>query len=376
MGQAQSNWHKELVEVTIKEGTNLGPESNDELPLAELQEKTNTYLRRKKPNLSAAERDIHLTVLVRAHPEKHIAIAACAHVLSRQAIRDLLRREIQLHLKDDHDIIRYMHTILAVTRANPAAISDLEEECSYALLYLSRPDVLGIGRHLRTLTAGLASGVQKDVVFCPYVSSIPPRACKLLATELQAMKLRCEWSRAHEASRWMTAIPGTTPITEQFLNLSFHEWHVWACWRPRPSRLELWKQLSPDIRGKLRFVLALEGPDFVSQRKPTLREALVPLDDPQNGAQVCYETFRVKLNTCTPIEALRMLEQVLTILDETCSICPTSLPLFIYVSTQTLVDAELLEIVHQVNISRNASVSTGVLSLLSTSADTFQLNSV
>ncbi|KAH7330471.1 hypothetical protein BKA65DRAFT_59288 [Rhexocercosporidium sp. MPI-PUGE-AT-0058] len=369
MGQAQSTWHKEIVELTRKHVASSSSDLDRNDLNAKLQQRTNVYLRRKGRNITAAALDAHLSVLVRAHPEKNVALIACAHVLSRDVIRDLLQNELQVQLKDQHDVARYMQTILAVTHANPRAIDQEEVQCVDALLHLCTPELSSIGRHILTLATTLTMGVQRNVVFSPVVSAIPLSACRLLAQELDTLKTGCDWSRAYTASAWMAGIPGASPTTENFLNCSFPDWQTWALWRPDTNRLVLWRQLDLEQRKHLGFVLVLEGPDFLSGRKGTLREALMPVHYPLEGHYVSHEKLRIKLENGTTQDLQVKVNQILDILDQACSICSSAIPLFIHFASQQVLDAENLRILAEVNNSRDTAMATRVLSLMSASSN-------
>ncbi|KAG4436981.1 hypothetical protein IFR05_007551 [Cadophora sp. M221] len=374
MGQAQSKWHKDVGELTRKHGTGTSSSLGNDVLHAKLQQKTNVYLRRKRQILSGGDIDAYLGVLVKAHHDKHVALVACAHVLSRDAIRDLLQNELQVLLKDQSDVSRYMQTILAIARANPRAVGQEEVQCANALLHLCTPDISSIGRYILTLTTTLAAGAQGNVIFSPIVNSVPTAACQVLVQELEVLKTACDWSWAHAVSEWLAGVPAIYPTTENFLNSSFPDWQIWALWRPDTSRLVLWKQLDPEEQKQLRNILALEGPDFLLKINSTLREALVPVHHPPDGHFVSHKTFSVKLGNGTPSEAHTKVNQVLEILDRACSSCPSTIPLLIHIASQGGFDEENLRILTGVNNSKDPAVAASVFPLLGSPGNANQLS--
>ncbi|KAF1961469.1 hypothetical protein CC80DRAFT_403021 [Byssothecium circinans] len=68
-------------------------------------------------------------------------------------------------------------------------------------------------------------------------------------------------------------LKGLTP--EQFLDSQIPLWRIWARWTPDDKRLRLFNDLPLEQKAILYDVLALEGPDFASGGKGTLREGLL-----------------------------------------------------------------------------------------------------
>jgi hypothetical protein len=361
MGQSQSTWHKNVDALMAKHRAR--PDAAETFPLDQLERVTNTYLRRQR-NLAGEKGNPYLIELVRSHPDKHVAIVACAHDLSRGAVRDLIRTELQPQLKGESDVVRYLQAILAANHKNPQVMSEMEADCAHTLLELCSAGVFAIGGHIKALAAQLASGVPRDITFCSVVSETPLNACRTLAMELETMRIENNWSHARAASLWLAGLPGTSSNVEQILDMVFHDWKEWAAWRPNSSRLGLWKKLSPEQQVELRYIIALEGPD-ISHGKATLREGLLPKLDPLHGFSVGYGRLLVKLSSDSQAEATTMLNELLETLDEACRACPSALKLFILRVGHKPVDAEIINLIKQVNQVKDSTVSDRVLSFMS-----------
>lgn len=347
-----------------------------ELPVTQLQEITRTYLRRTR-NPTGEKLELHLRELIKQQQEKDVAIAACARELSVQVVRDLLRKELQSRLSEGLKIERYMWAIIAVNRANPNAVVDIEAECAFAVFQLSIPNVLTVGRHLKTYASFLGAGAPQDVVLCPVVHDIPLRACRSFASQLVSLKAESKWRLARDASLWLSELQRQPlPALEQLLNIVFRrEWQAWSAWRPNPSRLNIWEQFTDEQRHELKDILALEGPD-ISTGKPTLREGLIPKAHPRHLYTVGHGRFLAKLSNNTQTEAKNRLNEVLDTLDKACQETPSALNLFVGICLHNCVDDAMLIILKNVIAARDPTVSNGVFALLSATENSLQMNSM
>jgi hypothetical protein len=372
MGQAQSaRWHKGINEMEITDSS-IGPPHD--LPLSSLQEITNSCLRpRNLRRLAPSERDARLTTLVTESSRRYLAIAACAHVLSPKTVRNLLH---QLPLKSSADIQRYLQTIIAVSNANNNVVTDAEAEYASALLQLSIPDVLSIGRNLTTIAALLTSGtLPPELISSTAVQEIPKRASKALFTELERLKEGSEWEVARKATVWLWSLSGTYPDVEQMLDQSFRDWRKWVTWKPNANRTTLWTNLSPRHRRELKDILGLEGPDFLNG-KNTLSQSLKPVIDVRGGYRVSNGQFHVKLEDSSLTSSQDTLESILRVLDVACSRSVSEIALFVYVSKHRQLDAEIISILHHSFACKDPPLSSSTQELLNSNVENYTPESV
>src|SRR5467141_3582276 len=189
----KTRWH-EVVEVTVatyrtQNNWQLQPPY---LPVAELQEHTNTYLRRIGRS-TPSEQEPHLTSLVRDHSVKDVAIVACAHALQSVVVRHMLRVELQFNTAGRLNILSYLKALVGVRHANPSAVSDIENECAQILIALSFPDVLGAMERLRQFSERmneLLTLTDTDLLPPRIVYSIPRMTCELFSRQLQDLIYR------------------------------------------------------------------------------------------------------------------------------------------------------------------------------------------
>ena len=91
---SQSNaWHK-----SINDAVGQRKPTDADFPWTALENHTGYYLQ-KKGKLSADQVDEYLVALIKKHPSKEVAIAACAQRLSLHSIRNLLHNDLRADLK-------------------------------------------------------------------------------------------------------------------------------------------------------------------------------------------------------------------------------------------------------------------------------------
>src|SRR5205809_5991219 len=97
-----SKWHQD-IEATAAKYTpvdsafalNSGRVSILYFPFVELQAHTGVYLKKKLSSRKPEDRHRRLIALVKEHRRKDVALAACAHALSGQSVRELLYSEFR-----------------------------------------------------------------------------------------------------------------------------------------------------------------------------------------------------------------------------------------------------------------------------------------
>ncbi|KAF2814445.1 uncharacterized protein BDZ99DRAFT_237651 [Mytilinidion resinicola] len=150
---------------------------------------------------------------------------------------------------------------------------------------------------------------------------------------------------------------------------------VWAIWRPIEPRLRIWSSLKPELRLALRDILDLEGPDFECRRYGTLRHGLLAVHD------YTGEPFRMRHMQVIPEPSLEMgtyglLERLFTTLDRICSVSPECLELMAYICIQDRLNGTALDILDHVRQSRDSSLASFVLGMLTAPSENARMGSV
>lgn len=112
-------WHRNITQLA-GEVTPIRPyhEIYDQpaaLAWQELQCATSTYLKKKKLVGHQIAVNKRLLELIEGHVPKYIAVAACSHQLSSQALLDLLLGELQPELHTDDGLANYLQSVVAAS---------------------------------------------------------------------------------------------------------------------------------------------------------------------------------------------------------------------------------------------------------------------
>ncbi|KAF4631947.1 hypothetical protein G7Y89_g6189 [Cudoniella acicularis] len=337
--------------------------------LNQLRDHTDSFLGKKR-KLSSEEQETRLLSLIASHPQKDVAIVACAHRLSREAVRELLHTELQTNLGGNADVEQYLNALKAVHCVNIQAVSEHEGRHVEILGALLHPEILTVGRNLLALE-NVASEVPKELVSCPSLDVLPARSCRYFVEQLAGLKEAAEWSLACNACSWLRDVAGRFEKTEWLLDSTFRQWRHWASWMPNYQRLQSWGKLTWDQRRVLKDVLSLEGPDEVGG-KPTLCEGVVSIFDSERGWSLNRELNLLKLNTDAQAEVSQTLSRVLDVLDLAISVSPDAIYLFVQVCLNYPVSADLLEGMEQVYTSDDPLTSTKLLSIMNAQKNSIQ----
>ncbi|OCK81698.1 hypothetical protein K432DRAFT_294905, partial [Lepidopterella palustris CBS 459.81] len=237
-GQSQNNkWHKQIEEISSGWTPNNPEYTTDQCyPSVQLRVPTDAYLA-SRARLSPDEREACLVELVKGHHAKDTAIVACAHALSPQTLRGLLRGELQVSAGSYSGALTYLRVIEIAYQANPASVSPLEAQCAQVLISLSTSDLLVLSRRLQGYVRLLSGGVPSDLLHPSMVDGMLRSACKTFAFELESRRQESQWASAYPAIDWLSSLPNTCPYIEQLLDEVFPDWRVWAKWRPNFIRL-------------------------------------------------------------------------------------------------------------------------------------------
>lgn len=376
-GRHTSLWHRQ-VGATIAGQPDLDVRSDgiQHFPFAQLQAHTCEYLK-KKGRLTPDERDTRLIALVKDHSAKDVAIVACAHALSPRAVRDLLRGELHVDLCNHLSVLVYLRAVVRVNHANRDAVTGLEAQSAQALIKLASPDVMHIREQLHIfavrMTALMRAGAPDNPLLHHVVDGILRSAYTNFGAQMEAMRFEKKWLQAHAAANWLSTLPGPSPNMERLLDDVFPNWRIWAAWRPDINCLRLWENLTAEQRRELGDILSLEGPDFTSGRKATLREGLLSQPAVRSGSSVSYGRLVIKLENGSDDDARTMLDRLVNAFTAACSASLNSLALFTHICVHNAVDSSKLQILEHVNAISDPSVSKGVLDLHSSRANSARM---
>jgi hypothetical protein len=117
-----------------------------------------------------------------------------------------------------------------------------------------------------------------------YVCEMIRKSSAELAGQVAALKESGCWFTAHKVIGWLSIllVPSNmasigTIESIRLLELEFPEWRAWAEWRPNVNRLKAQTRLTALQRHSLLGLLALEGPDFQSSKRASIRKSLLAL---------------------------------------------------------------------------------------------------
>jgi hypothetical protein len=372
-GRHTSLWHQQVgATIAGQLDFDVGSDEIQIFPFAQLQAHTDEYLK-KKGRLTPDGRDARLIALIKDHSAKDVAIVACAHALSPQAVRDLFRGELHVDPRNHLSVLVYLRAVVRVNHANRDAVTGLEAQCAQALIKLASPDVIHIREQLHIfavrMTALMKAGAPGNPLLHHVVDGILRSACTNFGAQMEAMQFEMKWLQAHAAANWLSTLPGPSPNIGRLLDDVFPNWRIWAAWRPDINCLRLWENLTAEQRQELRDILSLEGPDFISGGKATLREGLLSQPAVRSGSSVSYGRLVIKLGNGSDDDARTMLDRLVNAFTAACSASLDSLALFTHICVHNAVDSPKLQILEHVNAISDPSVSKGVRELLSSRAN-------
>ena len=366
------NWHKDVQATSNDEMAVIlrGGTLNEAFPWAQLQRLTDAYIKSKegKEFFTQAAQDARLTALVHGHPSKTIALAACAHRLSPEAVRHLLLADLHT---TPHDGISAssLHAVLIARVANPLAVSDAESAWAHLLLPLAEQETnLTSGPFMLLLTT---LTVPSNMLFARLLDELAYRACFQLGATLERYKMQNDWLRAHTSAEFLRAIherlcdytPESRTCT--ILDKVLPTWRIWAAWRPNLHRLHGWEALSTMQRVDLRDLLSLEGPDHRGKvgatdvRESSLGEAVAKSATSTNP-QIQNRGLKINLHERSYETARRMLDSMLRSLDNACKLGYDAVELLIVLFIKGEISQRVLGIAEDV-LAKNHPTLTRVV---------------
>ena len=365
-------WH-ETVDSTVL--GRLAPVSadlicNEDFPWTQLRLITDKHLK-GQGKLQPQQRDMLLLCLIMSHSSVSVALAASAHAMSPQALRDLLYREFSVQPGRIDGLTVFLQVIIIINRVNPIAIREVEVQLARKLLPFSATSSHVAGTQLEAVFALLGTGVPRDThgLLNSYTYAVGQRMCTDYGLQLDMLRDKCSWLHAHSAAAplfrlrgwFLEQYPGnTTP--QQLLDMVYPSWRAWSLWRPNVRRLALrGERLSTEQCKILKEVLALEGPDFESNQQQTLAEGLVSRRGSTSPLTITSGNLSVIVRSSSVSEVREILNRLQTALDTACLNGQHDIALLVHFCVGKSVDDEVLDILEGVSGMANMAISAAVL---------------
>ncbi len=241
---------------------------------------------KKKGYLSQIKTDERLLGLIRNHSSKEVAIAACAHHITTQALRNLVVNDLKVEFTGAFGLDQYLQAIVATNHANPEAVSEIEARRARCLSENTAhgSSSRNLGQQLRDMLSLLPDQAASGLLLQTEINTLAYDTCLDFATQLEVLRNGNQWEDAYVAAAWLSKVlPNnmlriSNPGASLLLDTHLPRWGAWAAWRPDVARLHAWNNYAVRAPSSLGDLLALEGPDFASMvgsAQATLRKALI-----------------------------------------------------------------------------------------------------
>lgn len=271
------DWHQAIDAVV---GV-LHP-SDSKFPYNLLRKATDVYLR-KKGKITQVDADIRLAILIDGHEARDVAVAAAAHAMAATSLRPMLHVDLNVAHGSYWGLETWLQCLIAANCGNPASVTDLEATWARHLLPFATHGPGTAGKVLIGISRALRECATPNMNMVPEFLTLTSRALTDYAAHLEGLRLKNNWIAAYGASCWMAGLgrstPASTPpgflLPEHILDAQFPVWRVWASWRPDLRLVRILSSIEGNNAAVLTDLLALEGPDFISGSRATLREGLI-----------------------------------------------------------------------------------------------------
>lgn len=362
-------WHK-----SINDAVGQRKPTDADFPWTALENHTGYYLQ-KKGKLSADQVDEYLLALIKKHPSKEVAIAACAQRLSLHSIRNLLRNDLRADPEGAGplQVQGYFKTIIAANHVSAEAVSDIEAHLArYLLKYstASQPERAPAQWFCKVLPL-LRPTPAPDILLQDEIHGLASALCSGVATQLKDLRHENKWLEAKEPVGWLTTAFITGNSSGKLLrDTLLPAWRAWAAWRPDTPRLRRWKSHALCSYPSLRDLLALEGPDFVSgegSEQATLRDGLIAQTSSSSRPLLqwggSYLTFG--RNPFRELENLNgIFGRLMSVIDSACSICINYKYLLAHLCCDNVISNEGLQTLESVRLLNNSAFTSIILQAL------------
>lgn len=274
--------HSEEWHHTIDAIVGVLQPSDPKFPYPQLRSTTDEYLK-KKGKITQSDIDIRLALLIDSHRSRDIAVAATAHAMSAGSLRAILHVNLNVSYGSYWGLEPWLKCLLAANNGNPASVTDLEVRWAQHMLPFATHGPMASGKILVGISRALRECATPNMNAVPDFLNLTSRAISDYGAQLEGLRLRNDWMGAYAASYWLAELGRTSPVStppgfllpEHILDAQFPVWRTWARWRPDMRLLQTLSSIDGDRTALLTDLLALEGPDFLSGGKATLREGLI-----------------------------------------------------------------------------------------------------
>ncbi|KAF3041588.1 hypothetical protein E8E12_009004 [Didymella heteroderae] len=271
------DWHQ-----TIESVAGVIHPSDSKFPYHLLRQATDVYLK-KKGKITQADADIRLALLIDGHEARDIAVAAAAHAITATSLRAMLHVDLNVAHGSYWGLETWLQCLIAANYGNPASFTDLEATWARHLLPFATYGPGAAGKLLIGISRAARECATPNMNMVPEFFILTSRALEDYAIHLEGLRLKNNWIAAYGASCWMAELARATSaptqpgslLPEHMLDSQFPLWRVWASWRPDLRLVRILSSIEGNNAAVLTDMLALEGPDFISGARSTLREGLI-----------------------------------------------------------------------------------------------------
>ncbi|CZR63941.1 uncharacterized protein PAC_13838 [Phialocephala subalpina] len=327
-------WHLDIdshLEVGGKQ-INLREYNSEKQPWSRMRQSTDRYLSKKKDSKTAKSRDELLRKLILGHGRKDIAIVACGHAMSSDALEDLLLSDALATLDSLDDFKVLLHCIHAASLVNEVVSTDEGRE-AVALLEREYSADCSYLEHLLNIILEYPTS---QSLACLRMHTVISIKLETLKVEFDKLRTGKRWSQAHSLVKWLSTFDETSEKSSKghrkvksLLDDNLPTWLAWARWQPNLDRIANWDKLDDKLRDKLRNILDLDGPDFDCHWKTHGRSLGKHLLLPHR------DSLPQRLNGSTLDECRDMAERLLCLLENIVTHHPDDIALFHHALTGT-----------------------------------------
>jgi hypothetical protein len=353
---AGDTWHHQTI-VTAGHYHPVG-ENNDinpDFPWLELQQHTDLLLK-SKGSLKSTQQDEFLLAHIQKHKTKEVAIAACGHVVSSGALRQLLHDDFNVaSQRGDWDILKIFFRVILVASHVNLGISIWDVECAKLLLSTNHTTPI---QNLAAEFPLLLRGMLVDNILYHHLLELARKDLQSFAENLRQFQLDSNWASAWSEIGWLKIV-ATNNIPNELvalLNEILPHWRAWSTWNPDTERIIRWEGFTLEQRHLFTPLLSLEGPDFTQTSYGTFREA-------ELGKQFLpsyIPTSLLELRGVPPEEIGALVDRVLKVVDAVCTTCPFNTPLLAYFCVGKIIEPRSLDLLECLSFISDASISVSL----------------
>jgi hypothetical protein len=324
-------------------------------------------LRQLTNNLLESERRVNpddvgqfIEELIQAHPQKHVAIMATMHRISRKALEGNLQRKLREHASSLDEIAISLRLVLEADQANFTTIDRTEVRWANALLSLSTASPEDVCGRLESFSDLLTANEPAfQILDMSKATRIQHEACRQFSLFVEELLRESLLQKAYTACSWLSRLDPTSRFA-LILYKECPDWQKWAVWRPNRTRIQRWVTLNAEQRKIVSDILCLEGPDILTGAESTLMKS-VSLHS-VSSSEIHHGSLIIKVPDSE--EPSRTFERILGILDAILEQDLRSLSVFIKTFLGNTIASEELQIFDAALATKDPSISTSLLQII------------